>query len=54
MQRDAFIRKLMRYALLSIIALLVILLGRKIVIGQDCEACPGNGACNGRSDCGKY
>jgi vancomycin permeability regulator SanA len=54
MRRDIFIRRLMRYALLLIMAVLVMILGRKVVIGQDCSACPGKGICNGKTDCNKY
>jgi hypothetical protein len=54
MRRDIFIRKLMRYVLLIIMVVLIMILGRKVVIGQNCSACPGNGICNGKTDCNKY
>lgn len=53
MSRDAFIKKLIRYALVSVMILLIFLLRRKEVIGQDCSSCPVNGVCNGKSDCYK-
>ena len=37
-----------------LIAVIVIALGNKVVIGKDCSGCPGNGVCNGKSDCSKY
>lgn len=52
--RNELIKKLGRYALLMLMALIVLLLGNKVVSGNACTACPGKGICNGKSDCGKY
>ncbi|HLN19545.1 MAG TPA: hypothetical protein VK213_00540 [Bacteroidales bacterium] len=51
MTRNDFYRKLVRYLLLSALILIVLLLGRKLVYGADCNGCPGKNACNGRSGC---
>jgi len=54
MTRNVFFKKLGRYILLMLIAVIVISLGKKIVNGNDCSACAGNGICNGKTDCNKY
>jgi hypothetical protein len=54
MTRNEFFKKLGRYILLMLIALIVISLGKKIVSGNACTACPGKGICNGKTDCNKY
>ena len=54
MSRDDFFKKLGRYVLLMLMALIVFALGSRIVTGKDCSACPGKGICNGESDCNKF
>jgi len=54
MSRDDFFKKLGRYILLMLMALIVFALGSRIVTGKDCSACPGKGICNGESDCNKF
>lgn len=54
MSRNDFFKKLGRYILLMLIALIVISLGKRITGGNDCSACPGKGICNGKTDCNKY
>jgi len=54
MNRADFFRKLIRYTLLLLMALIAIALIRKVVPGENCSACPGNGICKGESDCSKY
>jgi hypothetical protein len=54
MNRTEFFKKLMRYGLLALLTLIVFALGNRVVTGQNCSACPGNGVCNGKTDCSKY
>lgn len=53
MNRTVFLKKLMRIALLAILSLIVLALGRRIVIGADCSVCPGKDSCKGIADCYK-
>jgi hypothetical protein len=54
MSRIDFFKKLIRYGLLALLTLIVFALGSRVVTGSDCSSCPGNGVCNGKSDCNKY
>jgi hypothetical protein len=54
MSRIDFFKKLGRYLLLMLIALIAIALGNKVITNNDCSKCPGNGICNGKTDCNKY
>lgn len=54
MNRFDFIRKLMRYFLLGLIALIVLALGKKVIAGSDCSVCAGKGICRGETDCSKF
>ena len=54
MKRKDFLVRIMRYLLLSLLAVVVLLLGNKIVSGENCSKCPANGICSGKSDCYKY
>jgi len=38
----------------SILAFIVIILGRRISTTNDCSNCPGKGICKGDVDCSKY
>jgi hypothetical protein len=54
MTRNELIKKLGRYILLMMIALIAIALGNKVIATNECSKCPGNGICNGKTDCNKY
>jgi hypothetical protein len=54
MKRSEFLKYLIRLGLFAILALIVFTLGKRIVLRKDCSGCPGNGVCNGKSDCSKY
>ena len=54
MTRNELLRKLGRYLLLMLIALIAIALGNKVITTNECSKCPGNGICNGKTDCNKY
>lgn len=54
MDRIDFFRKLVRYLLLMLLAIIAIALGNRAVVENNCSACPGKGICNGESDCSKY
>jgi hypothetical protein len=54
MNREIFLKKLIRYGLLTILAIIVFVLGGRVVTGKDCSSCAGKGICNGKTDCKKY
>jgi len=54
MSRNDFFKKLGRYILLMLMALIVISLGKKIAGASTCSTCAGKGICNGKTDCNKY
>jgi hypothetical protein len=54
MTRNEFFRRFAKYGLLFVLAVIVALLGKKIVLEKDCTTCPGNGKCGGKTDCEKY
>jgi hypothetical protein len=54
MTRIELLKKLGRYLLLMLIAMIVIALGNKVISGKDCSVCPGKGICNGKTDCNKF
>jgi hypothetical protein len=54
MNRSEFFKKIIRYILFFILAGIAIVLGRRAVTVTDCSTCPGNGICNGGSDCSSY
>jgi hypothetical protein len=54
MTRSELLKKLGRYLLLILMAVIVISLGKKVISGNDCTTCPGKGICNGKTDCNKY
>jgi hypothetical protein len=53
-KRKDFIKKLIQAGLLGILLLITFLLGSKVVSGNDCSTCSGNGICKGETDCSKY
>jgi hypothetical protein len=54
MSRLDFFRKIIRYLLLMLLGIITIFLANRVVSGNDCSACPGNGICKGESDCSKF
>jgi hypothetical protein len=52
--RVEFFRKVIQAGLFALIAILLFTLGNRIVTGNDCSGCPGNGLCHGESDCSRY
>jgi hypothetical protein len=54
MSRNELIKKLGRYILLILIAVIAISLGKKVSGANECSTCPGKGICNGKTDCKKY
>jgi len=54
MNRNDFLKKVIRYILLMLIGIIVVSLGSRVVTGKDCSSCPGNGICKGKTDCNKY
>ena len=54
MTRNELLKKLGRYILLILIAVIAISLGKKISGANDCSTCAGKGICNGKTDCNKY
>lgn len=43
-----------RAGLLLILVLVSVVLGKRVVSGNDCSGCPGSGVCKGISDCDSY
>ncbi|MGC1391090.1 MAG: hypothetical protein WA816_08630 [Bacteroidales bacterium] len=54
MTRNELLKKLGRYILLILIAIIAISLGKKVSGANECSICPGKGICNGNADCNKY
>jgi len=54
MTRNELIKKLGRYILLMLIAIIAISLGKKVAGANACSTCAGKGICNGNTDCNKY
>ena len=54
MNRKDFFKKLIKYMLLALLGVITIILGKQVVGGDNCSACPGNGICKGESDCSKF
>jgi hypothetical protein len=54
MNRDDFIRKIVRYLLFGFLAGIAFLTGSRVVTGSDCSSCPGKGICRGETDCSTY
>ena len=54
MNRIDFFRKLIKYMLLVLLAVIAIVLGNKVVTGNNCSSCPGSGICKGESDCSNF
>jgi hypothetical protein len=54
MTRNELIKRLGRYILLMLIALIAISLGKKVSGANECSTCAGKGICNGKTDCKKY
>ncbi len=52
--RDDFIKKAIRYGLLTLLTIVSYVLWGRVAIGKNCSGCPENGSCKGRSDCNKY
>jgi len=54
MTRSELLKKLGRYILLMLIALIAVTLGKKVSGANECTTCAGKGICNGKTDCKKY
>lgn len=54
MTRNELLKRLGRYILLLLIAIIAISLGKKVVGTNDCTTCAGKGICNGKTDCNKF
>jgi hypothetical protein len=54
MTRIDFFKKLGKYLLLLLLAIIAAALGNKVVTAKDCSGCRGYGICKGKSDCSKY
>jgi hypothetical protein len=54
MTRNELLKRIGRYILLMLVAIVVISLGRKITAENDCKVCAYNGICSGKTDCNKY
>ncbi len=54
MTRNELIKRLGRYVLLLLIAIIAISLGKKVAGANVCSTCAGKGICIGKTDCNKY
>jgi hypothetical protein len=54
MGRTEFLKIIIRYILLGILAVVTIITGSRAVSASDCSKCPGNGRCSGESDCSTF
>ncbi len=54
MTRFDFFKKLIKYLLLLMMAIIALALGKKVVTDGNCAGCPGKGVCHGKTDCNKY
>jgi hypothetical protein len=54
MNRNEFIKKVIRYILFALLAIAAAITGSKVAIGADCTTCPGKGICNGEADCSTF
>jgi hypothetical protein len=54
MNRNEFIKKVFRYLLLAILALIAAVTGSRVTLASDCSTCAGKGICRGESDCSQY
>jgi len=52
--RTDFLKKLIRFLLVSFLAVIALALGNRTVSGRNCNNCPGKGICKGEVDCSKY
>ncbi len=52
--RESFIRTVIRAGLVLILGAVAFILSGRISKTNDCIGCPGNGICNGESDCGIF
>lgn len=52
--RTEFLGRLARGILAALLAIIALMLASRTVRGNECSTCPGNGLCNGESDCTKY
>jgi hypothetical protein len=52
--RSEFIKKIVQAGLFALLAMLVFIIGSKVVTGKECSGCPGMGICKGETDCSKY
>ena len=49
--RIDFLKKIIRLGLLSLLALIVLALGNRIVSAKNCSKCPISGSCTNEEDC---
>lgn len=51
MKRKDFINKIINLGLWAVLALLVLMLGRKVTAAKDCSSCPEYANCTGIAGC---
>ena len=54
MNRNEFLKSVIRYLLFGFLAAVIAVAGRRAVIGNDCSVCPGKGICSGENDCSTF
>jgi hypothetical protein len=51
--RTDFLKKIIRILMITVLALVAMILGNRVVTGAGCSGCPENGICKGLSSCSK-
>lgn len=54
MNRNEFLKKVIRYLLFTALAIAAAITGSKVAVAADCATCPGKGICSGETDCSKF
>jgi len=54
MDRNQFIKKMFRYLLFIVLAVIAMITGSRVTMAADCSSCAGKGICRGESDCSQY
>ncbi len=52
--RADFLKKIIQAVLATLLIVVSLVLSRRVVIGNKCNGCPGDGICRGESDCNNF
>ena len=54
MNRNEFFVKVIRFLLFGFLAAIIAITGKRVITGNECASCPGNGICSGETDCSQF